>query len=110
MTWSALHRPPCDPPFAAIGREAHGQPTLLVDVPLDETGGLDLLEDGVELGVVAHAEDGSRRRFTRPYLGVDIGPVRAAAHRAGWHWRSSPTSGSLPTGGLRCVRCGRVSE
>ena len=26
--------------------------TLLVDVLLDEAGGLDLLEDGVELGVV----------------------------------------------------------
>ena len=52
MTWSALHRPLCDPPFAAIGREAHGRPTLLVDVLLDEAGSLDLLEDGVEFGVV----------------------------------------------------------
>jgi hypothetical protein len=36
----------------AIGCEAHGQPTFLVDVLLDDAGGLDLGGDGVEAGVV----------------------------------------------------------
>jgi hypothetical protein len=36
----------------ALGRQSHGRLTFLVDVLLDEAIGLDLLEDGLEIGVV----------------------------------------------------------